>query len=135
MKIRIFLLLLITQLFVMPAYAEEEVVEEEEVRYLDMKPAIVTNYGGPGGMSYIKVEVSLQVDSHEEFQKVFHHFPSIRHALIMLLGRQTNETIAAGEPREALRAEALAQIQAIMMVEEEEKMVDDLLFSSFFVQR
>lgn len=136
MKIRMFLLLLIAQLFLMPAYAEDEVEEgADEIRYLDIKPAIVTNYGGPGRMSYIKVEVSLQVDSQEEFQTVFHHFPSIRHELVMLFGRQTDETVVAGEQREILRAEALAKIQAIMMEEEEANMVDDLLFSSFFVQR
>lgn len=136
MKIRVFLLLLMAQLLVMPAYAEDEAeAVEDEVRYLDIKPAIVTNYGGPGRMSYIKVEVSLQVDSQEEFTTVFHHFPSIRHELVMLFGRQTDESIAIGEPREAIRAEALAKINAIMMEEEEAEMVDDLLFSSFFVQR
>lgn len=136
MKIKVFLLLLMAQLLVMPAYAEDEAeVAEDEVRYLDIKPAIVTNYGGPGRMSYIKVEVSLQVDSQEEFTTVFHHFPSIRHELVMLFGRQTDESIAIGDPREAIRAEALAKINAIMMEEEEAEMVDDLLFSSFFVQR
>ncbi|MEH6357934.1 MAG: flagellar basal body-associated FliL family protein [Pseudomonadales bacterium] len=136
MKIRVFLLLLMAQLLVMPAYAEDEPeVVEDEIRYLDIKPAIVTNYGGPGRMSYIKVEVSLQVDSQEEFTTVFHHFPSIRHELVMLFGQQTDESIAIGEPREAIRAEALAKIRAIMMEEEEAEMVDDLLFSSFFVQR
>ena len=136
MKIRVFLLLLMAQLLVMPTYAEDEAEEvEDEVRYLDIKPAIVTNYGGPGRMSYIKVEVSLQVDSQEEFRTVFHHFPSIRHELVMLFGRQTDGSIAIGEPREAIRAEALAKIKAVMMAEEEAEMVDDLLFSSFFVQR
>jgi len=135
MKIRVLLLLLLAQLLIMPAQAEETEIEEEEVRYLDIKPAIVTNYGGPGRMSYIKVEVSLQVDSHEEFQAVFHHFPSLRHALVMMLGRQTDTSMTAGEAREALRAEALAELKAIMVVEEGEEMIDDLLFSSFFVQR
>lgn len=134
MRIQVFLLLFIAQLLTMPAYADDEVVEDE-IRYLDMKPAIVTNYGGAGRMSYIKVEVSLQVDSQEEFTAVFHHFPLIRHELVMLFGHQTDETVAIGDPREAIRTQALAKIKAVMMEEEGDEMVDDLLFSSFFVQR
>ena len=136
MKIKVLLLLLMAQLLVMPAYAADEAeMVEDEVRYLDINPAIVTNYGGSGRMSYIKVEVSLQVGSQEEFATVFHHSPSIRHELVMLFGRQTDESIAIGEPREAVRAEALAKVRAVMMEEEEAEMVDDLLFSSFLVQR
>ena len=136
MKIRVLLLFLLAQLLVVPAQAEEEAeVVKDEVRYLDIRPAIVTNYGGPGRMSYIKAEVSLEVNSHEEFQMVFHHFPSIRHALVMLLGQQTDESIVAGEARDQLKTQALAELRAIMVAEEGEEMIDDLLFSSFFVQR
>jgi len=136
MKIRMLLLFLLAQLLVMPVHAEEDAeVVEEDVRYLDINPAIVTNYGGPGRMSYIKTEVSLEVNSMEEFQVVFHHFPYIRHILVQLMGRQTDESIAAGEARDALRAEALAELRAMMLEEEGDEMIDDLLFSSFFVQR
>ena len=55
----------------------------------------------------------------------------------MLLGQQTDATIAAGAPREALRQQVLAEMRAIMKEEEEEgeDMIDDVLFSAFFVQR
>jgi len=139
MKIKILLLFLLAPLLVSPVYAEDEEEGEavEEVRYLDIKPAVVTNYGGVGRMSYIKAEVSLQVGSQEDFEKVFHHFPSLRHSLVMLLGQQTDATIAAGAPREALRQQVLADMKAIMKEEEEdgEDMIDDVLFSAFFVQR
>lgn len=135
MKIKVFLVFFLAQLLVFPVQAEEDVEEAPEIRYLDMKPAIVTNFGGPGRMKYIKAEVSLQVDSHEEFQTVFHHFPLLRHTMVMLLSRQNDATIAAGEAKEQLRLAALAELQAVMQTEEGEPMIDDLLFSSFFVQR
>lgn len=143
MKFRILLMFLLAPLlsFSSLSYAEDEDADaaaiEEDVRYLDIKPAVVTNYGGVGRMSYIKAEVSLQVGSQEEFQKVFHHFPSLRHALVMRLGQQTDATIAAGAAREALRQQVLADMKAIMEEEEEggEEMIDDVLFSAFFVQR
>ncbi|EGG98163.1 ABC transporter2C ATP-binding protein [gamma proteobacterium IMCC2047] len=142
MKFKVLWLFLLAPLlaFSTVSYAEDEDADAEsleDVRYLDIKPAVVTNYGGVGRMSYIKAEVSLQVGSQEDFQKVFHHFPSLRHSLVMLLGQQTDATIAAGAPREALRQQVLAQMRAIMEEEEEggADMIDDVLFSAFFVQR
>ncbi|MEZ5523506.1 MAG: flagellar basal body-associated FliL family protein [Pseudomonadales bacterium] len=135
MKIKILLMFLLAQLLVLPAQAEEEAEETPEIRYLEIKPAIVTNFGGPGRMKYIKAEVSLQVDSHEEWQAITHHILALRHTLVMLLSRQTDATIAAGEAKEQLRQTALAELQAVMEAEEGEPMIDDLLFSSFFVQR
>lgn len=142
MKFKILMMFLLAPLLAFStfSYAEDEAAEgevDDEIRYLDIKPAVVTNYGGVGRMSYIKAEVSLQVSSHENFQKVFHHFPSLRHTLVMLLGQQTDATIAAGAPREALRQQLLAEMKAVMTAEEEggEEMIDDLLFSAFFVQR
>lgn len=140
MNFRFFSVLLLIPLLMLSghSYAQDEGgVDLDEVRYLDIKPAVVTNYGGVGRMSYIKAEVSLQVTSQQSFQKVFHHFPSLRHALVMLLGQQTDATIAAGAPREALRQQVLAEMRAIMKEEEEggENMIDDVLFSAFFVQR
>jgi len=139
MKIKILLLFLLAPLLASPVYAEDEEEGEvvEDVRYLDIKPAVVTNYGGVGRMSYIKAEVSLQVGSQEDFDAVFHHFPSLRHSLVMLLGQQTDATIAAGAPREALRQQVLADMRAIMAEEEDggKDMIDDVLFSAFFVQR
>lgn len=138
MKIKVLLLCLLAQMLALPALAEDENEEAEpvaEIRYLDITPAIVTNFGGPGRMKYIKAEVSLQVDSAHEFDTVFHHYPSLRHTLVMLLSRQPDDSIAAGEAKEQLRLAALAELQAVMEAEEGETMIDDLLFSSFFVQR
>ena len=86
MKFKVLWLFLLAPLlaFSTVSYAEAEDADAEsfeDVRYLDIKPAVVTNYGGVGRMSYIKAEVSLQVGSQEDFQKVFHHFPSLRHSL------------------------------------------------------
>lgn len=139
MKFKILLMFLLAPLLAFPVYAadEEEGDAVEEVRYLDIKPAVVTNYGGVGRMSYIKAEVSLQVGTQDDFQKVFHHFPSLRHSLVMLLGQQTDASIAAGAPREALRQQVLTDMRAVMEEEEEggKDMIDDVLFSAFFVQR
>lgn len=138
MKVKILLLFLLAPLLASGVYAaDEEDALLEDVRYLDIKPAVVTNYGGVGRMSYIKVEASLQMGSQEDFQTVFHHVDYLRHALVMRLGQQTDATIAAGAPREALRQQVLTDMKAVMAEEEEggEDLVEDVLFSAFFVQR
>lgn len=136
MKLKFFILLLISQLFVAPAFAEEDEAEQaDEVRYLDLTPPFVTNYGGPGRLKYVKAEVSLRVDSQAAFRAAMHHAPSLRHAIIMVLSQATDETVTTMEGKEQIRLQALAELQGVMEAEEGEKIIEDLLFSSFFVQR
>ncbi len=136
MRLKLFVPLLLTLLFSLPAFADDkEDVNVDETRYLDLAPALVTNFGGPGRMKYIKAEVSLKVDSQDELRAVMHHKPLLRHTMVMLLTRQTDETVGSKEGKEKLRLEALAATQAMMEAEEGKPIIDDLLFSTFFVQR
>jgi len=116
--------------------AEEEAAEEADgVRYIELTPAFVTNYGGPGPLKYIKAEVSLRVDSQEAYRLVRHHMPSLRYALIKVLTQQTEETVSSMEGKEQIRMQALADLQSVMKTEEDSASIEDVLFSSFFVQR
>lgn len=136
MKFRLFVLMLLTQLFCASLMAEGDAAEEADgVRYIELTPAFVTNYGGPGPLKYIKTEVSLRVDTQEAYRLARHHMPSLRHALIMVLSRQTEETVSSMEGKEQIRMQALAELQAVMQVEEDAASIEDVLFGSFFVQR
>ena len=136
MKLRLFGLILLVQLLCTPLMAEEEAVEEADgVRYIELTPAFVTNYGGPGPLKYIKTEVSLRVDSQEAYRLVRHHMPSLRYALIKVLTQQTEETVSSMEGKEQIRMQALADLQAVMKAEEDNASIEDVLFSSFFLQR
>ena len=134
MKLKLLFVFLLSAVLTVPAMAEEE-VDEAEVRYVDLTPPLVTNYGGPGRMKYIKAEISLRVDSQDAFRAVVHHVPSLRHALVMLLTRQTDESVGSTEAKEVLRVAALEELQAVMTAEEGDPMIKDLLFSTFFVQK
>lgn len=118
-------------------FAEDEESEKlaEEVRYVELKPPFVTNYGGPGKLKYVKAEVSLRVDSQLAFRAVNNHIPFLRHTIIMVLSQQTDESVTTMEGKEQIRLQALSELQEIMKKEEGEVMIEDLLFSSFFVQR
>lgn len=104
--------------------------------YVPITPALVANYGAPGTIHYLKADLALRVTGGPTAQAaVLHHMPYVRHVLIMLLSDQTEESLATMEAKEKLRQDALVAVQQVMQQEEGKPLVDDLLFSSFIVQR
>lgn len=104
--------------------------------YIDLKPALITNYGGPGPIHFIKAEITLRAGKNpDETVKVSHHLPHIRHELVMLFSRQTEEGVSTMEGKEQLRKDALAAVQNVLKEEEGKPIVEDLLFNNFIIQR
>jgi len=96
----------------------------------------VTNYFSEGRrLRYLKADISVRVRGQEAADKVTHHMPYIRNDIVLLLSAQTDAGISTYEGKEALRQKALKAVQALMEKEEGKKLVDDLLFTSFVVQR
>lgn len=123
------------------AFAQDEKSEGEadssealNTQYINIKPAFVANYGGVGRLRYLKSEVTLRVGD-ASVSAVRRHMPYIRHVLVMLLTKATEEDVASMEGRELLRQKALEAVQNILFEEEGEQFVVDLLFNSFIVQR
>lgn len=103
-----------------------------EAQYVELSPAFVANYGTSSGkLKYVKTEVTLRVPSKEAMAIVEANNPLVRHYIVMLLSRQTPETI---NDQEAVRKEALADIQEAMKEETGSKQVTDLLFTTYVVQ-
>lgn len=115
------------------ALAEEE-AEQNEVRYVDLTPSLVTNFSSMGRLKFLRAEISLRVDSQEAMRSVSYHLPALRHVLIMLLSKQTDEALSSAEGKEQLRQEALVAVQEVMEHEEGQKYIKDILFSSLYVQ-
>lgn len=102
--------------------------------YVDLKPAFVVNFGGVGKLRYLKTSITLRIDGRGQ-SSLRKHMPYIRHTLVMLLTRSSDESMTSMEGKETLRQEALAAVQAVLEAEEGQHFVTDLLFSSFVVQR
>lgn len=146
--------LLLMCLLPLVAQAKSEEAAPEDTlgfRYIEMTPAFVVNFATSGRLGYLKTDVSLRVAS-ATVPAVEHHMPALRHELIMLLSRQTPETLASVEQREAMRLEALAAVRRVLVDasgqppaaagakragggKPAEQPVQDLLFTSFIVQR
>ena len=104
--------------------------------FLDIKPALITNYGGPGAIHFLKIEITLRLSKDPQANVlVTHHMPVIRHTLIMLFSRQDEAALTSMEGKEKLRAEALDAVQKALDAEEHKKLVEDLLFTNFVIQR
>ena len=104
--------------------------------YVEIKPALITNYGGPGPIHFLKADISLRVSKDNDAAvNVMHHLPHIRHELVMLFSKQTDDSLSTMEGKEKLRTDALAAVQKVVQDEEGKNLVEDLLFTNFIVQR
>lgn len=117
-----------------PAASEEG---EAQTIYVDMTPAFVTQVGTPGQrLSYLKANVTLRVSSKAAEDAVKTHMPRLRHELVMLFSAQTDtDQLSSGEGQDALKKEALARINKVLEDQHREERVDDVLFTTFVVQR
>lgn len=112
---------------------EDEMVVESS--YVGIEPAIVTNYGGPGRLRYMSVEVSLRVSGVPGEESVGRHMPNIKDTLLSLFAIQTNDSIGTAEGKEALRVESLKQVSELLAEENDANILEDLLFTGFVVYR
>lgn len=134
-------LLMLMTISTPPLLAQDEAEETAKpakvpTTYIELRPAFVANYGGlpQGRMRYIKADISLRVEAGGE-RAVMHHMPAIRDALLMLLSRQTEDTVSTTSGKEMIRLEALDAVREVILAEEDEHKIRDLLFNSFIVQR
>lgn len=105
--------------------------------FVDMKPALVTNYGvsRQGRLRYVRAEVTLRVEEGADPTRVEYHMPYLRNVLLMELGKQEEAALVTPEGREHLRQEALEAMRTFLEKEEGAPTVSDILFTNFLVQR
>lgn len=104
--------------------------------YVDLKPSFVTNVGEPSQrMSYLKVDVTLRVASSEIAKQVEQQQPAIRNALVFLFSDAKMDEVTTPKGQEALRSEALKAVNEVMKKEEGKPLVENVLFTTFVVQR
>lgn len=102
--------------------------------YIPFKPEFVVNYGGPGKLRYLKADISVRLRDTGAANSVRHHMPYIRNNLVMLFSAQTDESLGSQDGKEALRQEALKEVQRVIKEEDDQDGVVDLFFNSFILQ-
>ena len=119
------------------AASEEAAPQGSELRYVELKPTFITNFGysDRGYLRYIKADVAVRVSSKDAETATRYHLPALRHELVLLLSSQDEATVGSVAGRDALKASALENLRALLEREEGEPFIDDLMFTNFIVQR
>lgn len=113
-----------------------------DVQYVEMQPPFVVNVGSTGRIGYLQTEVSLRTNTRGA-AVLEYHMPLLRHEMIMLLSRQSPQTLNSPQEREALRLQALDTLRSALAQAgptpgtdgPTEQAIEDLLFTSFIIQR
>jgi flagellar FliL protein len=105
-----------------------------KVAYYSLVPALVGNYGTGPKLKFYKADIALRVTGTEAEEKVEHHEPLIRNQLVMLFSQQGDANLGDEAAKEALRQEALKQVQDVLTQEEGQPIVEDLLFNNLIIQ-
>lgn len=117
--------------------AEEAVTSTPHIRYVELKPTFVANFGvsDTGHLRYVKADVTVRVNSADAEYATRYHLPALRDSLVMLLSRQDESTVSSNAGRQTIKAEALKELREILNREEGNAFIEDLMFTNFVVQR
>lgn len=121
---------------------EPEVAEEGKAEakpqlppiYLAMDPPLVVSLQDNGAIRFLQVSMDFMARDEKIIEGIKTHMPVIRNNLLMMLGAQSVTTLTDRDAKEALRKQALAEVQAILKKNAGEAGVEDLYFTSFVVQ-
>lgn len=119
-------------------WAEEgDSASPSDAQYHNLSPSFVANFGtgSLNKLKFVKADVSVRATNTAAITEVMNHDALVRHQIVMLLSRQTKDTLSSPAGQEAVRLEALSIVQAALKTETGNSQIEDLFFTSFVVQR
>ncbi len=102
--------------------------------YFALEPPVVVNFDDQGTVRFLQVTIEVMTRDPASITAVQQHAPLIRNDLMLLLSNRTLADLMSREGKEALRMEALAEVQRILKRETGKTGIESLLFTSFVVQ-
>lgn len=120
-----------------PLWAADKNNSEEEnkapiISYYRIKPSLVANLASGG--RYIRCDVQLMTKDETFLEILNLHGPAIRHILLLLLSEQNGQELRMSEGKEALRKQALSEINQLLESVVGQSKVEALFFTTFFIQ-
>lgn len=103
-------------------------------QYLSLHPAFVVNLDDDEAMRYLQLEIEVMARDSSALEAVNKHMPVIRNNLLMLFGTKHYHEIDTREGKEALRLEALAEVQKVLTEQTGSPGVENLYFTSIVMQ-
>jgi flagellar FliL protein len=116
------------------ALGEDEANDEPRPppNYVELKPAIVANLNG--GPKYIRCDVQLMTTDAERVDEITLHAAALRHEILLLLPDIDGASLTSHQGKEALRSRLLAALQGVLERTTGQTLVEELYFTSFYVQ-
>ncbi|OQX31135.1 MAG: hypothetical protein B0D96_00385 [Candidatus Sedimenticola endophacoides] len=135
----LYLLMSILAFLLMPnamAADEDGDAPPPKTAYHSLSPSLISNLQGQ--RKYVRCDIQLMTKGEDKLELIKQHDPAIRHELLMLLGDQAAAELKTPKGKEVLRKQALEAVNRVLAelteLTEEQKLVKDLFFTSFFVQ-
>ncbi len=128
---RLFLLVLLLT-SPMGLLAGEDEAEKKQIEYFKLSPSLIVNVQGKA--KYIRCDVQLMTRDSDALEAIKLHAPALRHELLLLLGDQQGAELKDPKGKEKLRKAALKAVQKVMEKMTGDEAVEDLFFTSYFVQ-
>jgi flagellar FliL protein len=113
-------------------HAEEEKQEPTPIHYYQLKPSLVANLASGG--RYVRCDIQLMTRDQAFLEDLGLHDAAIRHTLLLLLSEQDGSQIKTPDGKEALRKEALSQINQLLKEQTGKAEVESLFFTTILVQ-
>jgi flagellar FliL protein len=101
--------------------------------YYAIDPPLVVNFEDGSVVRFLQITMEVMAHDQKAIDSVQKNIPLIRNNLLMLMSNRNYQTMMSREGKDKLRAEALAEVRAVLKKEGGPD-VDDLLFTSFVVQ-
>lgn len=115
--------------------AKDEKGEPRPTLYLELKPEIVVSFDVAGRQRFLKATVNMVTYDPAVQSAITLHQPMIANAMVMLISKKQFEQLQTVEGKEALRAEAFTEINALIEKESHKKNgITQVLFSEFVLQ-
>lgn len=102
--------------------------------YHPLEPPFVTNLMDEGRMRFMQVKVQLMTRDAGAVEKIEHHRPALRDALLMLLAHQDIDLMRTTQGREAVRQQALEKVRTVLEELTGKPLVEAVYFTDFVIQ-
>ena len=116
--------------------AMDQLMQEPEIGYYEMKPDFVTNLASTAGgkLHYIRISVSLMLTDSQDLELMKQKDPLLRDCIVAQLGAKDYGAVSTAEGREALRQEIRKRLQELINQPAERKVIADVLFTNYIFQ-
>jgi flagellar FliL protein len=103
-------------------------------QYHALSPALVSNVQSDGKPRFLRCEIQLMTRQTGAVAQLELHTAPLRHALLLLFAEQDAMSLTTPAGKDALRTAALDAVRAVLQDKAGQPLVDDLYFTSFYVQ-